>query len=319
MSSVLPPYDSLPSAEHGGRSGWGVFGGDDRFGLLNLLTEDRTRAASELIRRGRVFALNTPIDFFQPALDSGRGEPAPRLLHEDDWGTAATFDDVVDNYFLQISSQWDSLGHVAYYGDAFYNGRSSADVKSGMNAIADWAERGIAGRAVLVDMARDRAHVPGEPAEAIAYSPEDIEAVRRRQGVEYTTGSILLLRTGFISAYRDLGEVGRQDLAGELRAPGIEHTEAMARYLWDHQICAVASDTFAVEVWPPDLRPETAPFGFLHQMLIGQFGMALGELWDLDELAADCAADNVYEGFLASAPLNLRPGVGSPSNALIVK
>ena len=39
-------------------------------------------------------------------------------------------------------------------------------------------------------------------------------------------------------------------------------------------------------------------------MLIGQFGMALGELWWTEDLAADCAEDGVYEVFLVSVPLN---------------
>ena len=47
--------------------------------------------------------------------------------------------------------------------------------------------------------------------------------------------------------------------------------------------------------------------------------MALGELWHLDDLAADCMVDGVYEFFLASAPLNVRGGIGSPPNALAVK
>ena len=44
-----------------------------------------------------------------------------------------------------------------------------------------------------------------------------------------------------------------------------------------------------------------------------------GELWDLDELAHDCAADGVYEFLFTSAPLNLHQGVASPPNALAVK
>ena len=80
---------------------------------------------------------------------------------------------------------------------------------------------------------------------------------------------------------------------------------------------AVASDTFAVEVFPPDFA-ERRP-GFLHRMLIGQFGMALGELWWTEDLAADCAADGVYEVFLVSAPLHARGGIGSPPNALAIK
>jgi hypothetical protein len=82
---------------------------------------------------------------------------------------------------------------------------------------------------------------------------------------------------------------------------------------------AIASDTFAVEVWPPDFSAQAAPFGFLHRILIGQFGMALGELWRLDDIAADCAGDGVYEFLLTSAPMNAKGAIGSAANALAVK
>jgi hypothetical protein len=47
--------------------------------------------------------------------------------------------------------------------------------------------------------------------------------------------------------------------------------------------------------------------------------MAIGELWDLDGLAEDCAADGVFEFLLVSAPLNVPGGIGSPSNAIVLK
>ena len=47
--------------------------------------------------------------------------------------------------------------------------------------------------------------------------------------------------------------------------------------------------------------------------------MPIGELWWLDDLADDCAADGVYEFFFTSAPLNVPGGVGSPPNALAIK
>ncbi len=59
--------------------------------------------------------------------------------------------------------------------------------------------------------------------------------------------------------------------------------------------------------------------GFLHRMLIGQLGLALGELWWLADLAADCAADGRYEAFLVSAPFNAPGGIGSPPNAVAMK
>ena len=67
------------------------------------------------------------------------------------------------------------------------------------------------------------------------------------------------------------------------------------------------------------MSAEAFPFGAMHNMLIGQLGLALGELWHLDDLAADCAADGVYEAFVVSAPINLPGGIGSPANVIALK
>jgi hypothetical protein len=47
--------------------------------------------------------------------------------------------------------------------------------------------------------------------------------------------------------------------------------------------------------------------------------MPLGELWDLDELASECASDGVYEFMLVSVPLYIPGGVGSPANAYAIR
>ena len=108
-------------------------------------------------------------------------------------------------------------------------------------------------------------------------------------------------------------------LHGNPATPGIEHSEAVCEYLWNSHAAAIASDTYGVEVFPADMSAQARPFGFLHNMLIGQFGMALGELWWLSDLARDSAADGVYEMFLVSAPLNAPGGIGSPANAVAIK
>ena len=61
------------------------------------------------------------------------------------------------------------------------------------------------------------------------------------------------------------------------------------------------------------------PFGFLHRMLIGQFGLAIGELWWLDDLARGCRADGRFEVFLTAAPTHVTGGIGSSANALAIK
>ena len=59
--------------------------------------------------------------------------------------------------------------------------------------------------------------------------------------------------------------------------------------------------------------------GLLHYRLLALLGMTIGEFWCLDDLAADCADDGVYEGLLMSAPSNRTGGSGSPANALAIK
>jgi hypothetical protein len=54
-------------------------------------------------------------------------------------------------------------------------------------------------------------------------------------------------------------------------------------------------------------------------VIIGLWGMPIGEMFQLDPLAAACAADGRYEFFFTSAPFNKLGGVASPPNALGIK
>ncbi len=312
----LPSYRDLPVAPDGGRSAWGLFGPDDNVGLLNLQTPARIAAAALLIRTGKCFSLNAGLEAFRPTVAATRGIPRHHVVHSP---LAVTVDDVYDNFYPQASSQWDSLGHAGYTSDAFYNGATRSDVVAGQrNTIEHWARRGIAGRAVLLDMVRtfaDRER-PYDPGTSTAFSVEDVELARERAGVQFQTGDVLLLHTGFASWYLSQTQADRAKVSADTRTPGLAHSEEMCEYLWDAHLAAVASDTFAVEVFPPD---RSTPMGFLHRVLIGQFGMALGELWWTEDLAADCEDDGVHEMFLTSAPLNAPGGIGSPANALAFK
>ena len=316
----LPDYDALPQTEGGARSAWHLFGDNDSLGLMNLQTPERVLAASKLVRRGAVFPLNAPLDYPSPPL-FGRG--AVRRTNLSQRGGRG-FDDVLDNFFPQSSSQWDALGHVGFKNDCFYNGVTWDDVNSGRrNTIEHWARKGIAGRAVLLDVKRatDAASQPYNPGSNHQITVEELELARKQAGVEFQPGDIVLLRTGFTEWYLAQDAIAQRRISSSalLEAAGVEHSEAMARYLWNSHASGWASDCPSLEAWPPALTPDAWPFGFLHQILIGQFGLAIGELWWLDELAADCAKDGVHEMFFTSAPLNSTGGVGSPPNALAIK
>ena len=315
----LPSYADLPPAPYGGRSAWGLFGPDDNVGLVNLMTPERIAAAARLVRRGQLFCLDLPLGSISPALAAFRGTPRHHVLHPP--GTAG-FDDVYDNFYPQAGSQWDSLAHVGYAPDQMYNGATEREILAGTrNTIEHWARHGMAGRAVLLDAERALrdAGRPYHPGVNVEFDVEDLELARRQAGLEFAPGDIILLHTGFAAWYLEQPSQVKARLHGNVAAPGVAHTEAMCEYLWDSHAAAIASDTFAVEAFPADRSAQTHPFGFLHNMLIGQLGMALGELWWLADLAQDCAADGVYEMFLVSAPINAPGGIGSPANAVAIK
>jgi hypothetical protein len=101
--------------------------------------------------------------------------------------------------------------------------------------------------------------------------------------------------------------------------------------LWANQFSVCASDNFGLECFPPihdspfqeeikdvpDVHPRHT--GMMHAYMIALLGLTIGEQWNLEALAEDCARDNVWECFVAAKPLNLVGGVGSPANAFALK
>jgi len=314
----LPRYDDLPvraGAPDG--SSWGVFGDDDQVGMLNLITPECVRRASALVRRGKVFPLNLGLHLPDPPLFGFR-KPIRHHIFPIPNSMEIAWDDRVD-MAPQGSSQWDGLTHVCDPGPGFYNGVQPAQVTGAegtRNGIENWARRGIVGRAVLLDIERfmRRGNRAYDPASAAEIGLDDLLACLEAQDSALEPADILLLRTGWLAAYRKMTKDAREDLSRSPCSPGLRPTEQFPRFFWDRRIPAVASDNLAVEKWP--VEPEK---GFLHIQLIAHLGMALGEMWDLDALAEDCAKDGIYECMLVSSPLNLRGGVGSPSNAVAIK
>jgi kynurenine formamidase len=316
----LPSFAQLPAKPgNPARSSWGLWGDDDELGCLNLLTPERITAAARLVRKGAIFALNLRIDRPDPPL-YGRGRVKQTITGEGGNGR----DDYLDNFWPQASSQWDSLRHIRHPEYGWYNGVREEQIVAGDGGklgIDVFARRGIAGRGVLLDVG-SYLRAEGRPldqASSTVVTPGDLEACRKSQGTGVQTGDILLVRTGWLTWYlNETTPEQREEMAdrNQLRAPGLGPAQEMAAYLWDLHVAAVAADNPALEAWPPASREAD---GFMHTTLIPLLGMPIGELWQLDDLAADCAADGRYEFFFTSAPLNVPGGVGSPPNALAIK
>ncbi len=306
----VPDYDELSSASSGpAGTAWGLFGND--VGTLNFMSSEALVRAAGAVRRGIVFPLNLGAHEPNPPI-LGRGRLVQHRVPLDGGG----FDDYYDAYYPQASSQWDSLSHVEHPVHGFYQGYDVAAVTDAEHpalGIEQWATRGIAGRFVLVDVA---AHI--DPATSAAVNVDLLDDVLAAQGSTVEPGDVLLLNTGWLTWYRGLDAQKRKALAdkGLFAAPGLDPAEATARWLWDHRVAAVAADCPALERMPFD---KSFDDGFLHRRLIPKLGYAIGELFDLEALAADCAADGQYHGLFCAAPMNARGGAGSPANALAMK
>jgi kynurenine formamidase len=315
---TLPTFAELPRrAGAPAGSSWGVFGDDDEHGTLNFIGPEQVVAAAALIRTGKVIPLNWEVGLPAPALFH-RHSPRHELFHLET-GPGITVDDYLDGFYLQGSSQWDALRHFGDAEHGFYNGASLDEVTGpgGPLGIERMAGRGIAGRGVLLDVARQlEAEGSYDPVEYLEIGTDVLRRTAEAQRVELRPGDILLLRTGWVEAYSRLDEDARVALV-EGGAPGSAglHGDDIPGFLWDHRVAAVAGDNPAVEASQPGPGPDLE----LHVALIARLGMPLGELWELGPLADDCAADGRYEMFLTSAPLNVRGGAGSPPNALAVK
>jgi kynurenine formamidase len=306
-------------------SNWGRWGPDDQLGTVNLITPEAVRRGARCVRQGRIISLAIPLDSTGPQSGAlGRFNPMHFMLRDGgDTVTGAVLgkfyggrelqfrgtDDVV-LLATQGGTQWDGLGHVIHDGH-LYNGVPASAVTSwGAErlGIEHWKDR-LATRGILLDIARWRERPWLEPGEAIHAA--DLEACAAAQEVTVERGDIVLIRTGQIAQCRARGSWGAY-AGGD--APGLAID--CARWLHDTEVAGFATDTWGTEVRPNETPDVYQP---LHVICIPYMGMLIGEIFDLEELGADCAADGQYAVLLAAAPLPITGAVGTPVNPLAIR
>lgn len=269
-------------------------------------------AAAAQVRTGETISLDLPLDLPDPPLFGRRA-----YRHEVFALNRNEMDDRLDDFHLQGSTQWDALGHVRCREHGYWGGRTQ-DPTGGRNGLGveRWAEHGVAGRGVLVDVAgwAEAAGRPIDPLAPTTVPADDLAATLEAQGVAPETGDVWCVRTGWVSAYRALDAAARAEYARAPSSAGLRADEATARYLWDAHPGALVCDNPAVEAQPGD-----PAVGSLHRRLLPLLGLALGEMFDLDALARRCRDDGRFTFFFVAVPLKLPGGIGSPGNALAIR
>lgn len=315
----IPKFSQLPVKPGApADSNWGVFGDDDEVGTVNFLTADGIVEAAKLVRKGKVFRLDTPINYASPPLFNR--DPVSHTKKSFASYGLLGFDDVLDSYNTQEGSQWDGLGHVGNLrAQAFYNGVKEDQItKTDKLGIHNWADRFV-GRGLLIDACayRNQQGRPLNPLTNDRYSLDDLKGAIAAQKAELRPGTIVLVRTGWMPAYLAATAEQKRDMAPleKLKACGIDPSREMVAWLWDNCVAAIGTDCPAVEPWPWDFKDD----GALHYRTLSLLGLPLGEQFNLEKLAADCAEDKRYEFMLVSVPLHLVGGIASPPNAVAIK
>ena len=301
-------------------SNWGRWGKDDQIGTLNNVTADDVIAAGRLIRKGKVFALGLSLkEPIQSGLFGGRWNPIHSMLatgtdavagKQDEPAPYLRYADDAINLPCQCSTQWDALCHI-FLDDKMYNGYAAdlVDVRGARkNGIENVRDK-MVGRGVLLDVARFKG-LESLP-DGYAIKSAELDDCAKAQGVEVRKGDFVLVRTGHQE--RCLAKKDWSGYAGGA-APGVAFETCY--WIREKDIAAICMDTWGCEVRPNETTEANQPW---HWVVIPAIGISMGEIFYLKDLAADCAADHVYEFFFTAPPLHLPGGAGSPINPQAVK
>ncbi|KAK2764250.1 hypothetical protein FQN54_008942 [Arachnomyces sp. PD_36] len=320
----------IPGAPEG--AAW-VWGKDDYIGRLNLITPQRVKAASSEIKTGEIVPLDLPLNVpEQPGFNREKFVHTIKTLAE-----GVAYD---DKYELntQSGTQWDGFRHFAHIPtNTFYNGTKASDITGPTSnhkcSIHHWSAHGIAARGILLDYrtyAKTNS-IPFDPYTSDSISLSDLRKCAESQGLDIRpeseggdikVGDILFIRSGFVDSYYN-EKTPEERTALALRPHtvgpedkqcwgGVAQEEDMIDWLHDSYFAAVVGDAPSFERWP-------SPEGYyLHEYILALWGMPLGEMWDLERLAAKCREMGRWTFFLTSAPANVPAGVSSHANATAI-
>jgi len=296
-------------------SNWGRWGDDDRRGTLNLADAAAALRGAAEVRDGRVFTLAIPFDEQGPQWDREsmpervNPELHPYMVNVSFTGDRSDFTTTDDSFRMgsQAATHWDALAHVGYE-ELLWNGISDAtNTADGATALGIEHFGPLVTRGVLLDVAR--LHGVEHFDDNHPIGPDDLDGALAATGVDLAPGDAVLVRTGQFAHLR-AGDRRRYSMP----SPGLN--VASVEWFARRDVAAVATDTMTFECYPCE---DPQVFFPVHMLNLRDVGLAQGQNWDLDALAADCATDGRYGFLLCAAPLPLTGGAGAPVVPTAVK
>lgn len=295
-------------------SNWGRWGDDDERGTQNLIDAEATRRGVATVRHGRSFSLAVPLGPKSPQRGGapGRFNPIHTMLsinipYHGGFDDAAFNDDIC---VLPLSggTHIDSLAHVSYSGK-LYNGFPADSVLAHLGATHCGVDTldPIVSRGVLLDLPATFGVGRLDPGHVITAA--ELDAALEHAKVTLEPGDVALVRTGQMQLAR-AGDA----VAYNHESPGL--STRTIEWVRNHDLGAVFTDTYIYEVWPPE---DYNALMVVHAIQIRDMGQIQGQNFDLEDLAADCADDGVYEFLFSASPEPITGGCSAPVNPVVVR
>jgi kynurenine formamidase len=296
-------------------SNWGRWGEDDELGTLNLIDEAAVARGIAAARTGQRFPLAIRLDANGPQMGNvpGRTNPLHTMVAINQTYTGdptdACFNDDTVSLGLQAGTHWDALAHVSYDGQ-LYNGFPSSTVTADRRVTRCGIHRvtSVVSRAILLDVAR--AKEVDQLDGGYPITEADLEAAVDRAGLRPEPGDVVLVRTG------KMRRLKARDRHGYTLEPTPGLTVGTIRWMRRHDVAAVATDTFTLEVVPGEDPAVLFP---VHMIQLRDMGLLQGQNFDLEALAEHCAADGVHEMLLVANPEPFTGGAGAPTAPVAIK
>jgi kynurenine formamidase len=325
--------------------GWGPWGPEDEVGALNALNAAMVKKATQKVNDGIVYDLDPgrhPGMFLWPGhppfMNLTYRTPAwLRALKVYAW-TDPSVNPQKEYWISEVTSgtqhsgaHLDSLAHLTtqIYGDKpqdddyWYNGWNAKDYLGDFGPMkADISTTPpVVNRGVLIDVygyladTRGVEYANSTLVKGFEITPQLMQETldwesKRSQGqgqgkIDIEPGDSCLIRTGLLRLWPDVAALSAADGAGP----------AMAGSAWlvkEKGCILVASDTSAFEMQPAAAGESFNP---AHILLLIQQGVHIGELFYLEDLAAD----QVYEFLFIVTPNRIKGATGSMVRPIAIK
>ncbi|KAM5354131.1 hypothetical protein ACJ41O_000781 [Fusarium nematophilum] len=270
--------------------------------------QDDGRGSDETVRSGQ--EVGSPALQAQTRDTLGAPQQGASLFTGDDFSSS-----MLSGGFI-----WgDDFGHAGLNtGAGFHPDAFSWGMTDNFPRTSNVASKTITGRGVLLDWFSwaQQNNIPIDPFSGHAIPLSELLAVADAQRVHFRPGDILLVRTGWVKAFRALPKLAQDALAHRptRSSCGLDASLDAVRWHWENAFAAVASDTVAYEVWPSP-RPAGER---MHEIFLSGWGMPIGESFDLEGLAEECREQSRWTFMFVSVPLDVPGGVASPPGAVAI-